>query len=218
MERDRLIRTMKSILDPEGVISEREQLRAYECDGLMNYRVIPDLVVLPETAEQVQRIVKTCYDEGIPFVARGSGTGLSGGALPVESGILIVLSRMRKILEVDIPNQRVVVEPGVINVWVSQEVADEGYYYAPDPASQIVSSIGGNLAENSGGVHCLKYGFTTNHVMGAEVVLPDGSVAHIGGGKAHDATGYDLLGAFVGSVGTLVIATKIILGILLLLN
>jgi glycolate oxidase len=213
MERSQLVRTMKSILGPEGVISEREQLRSYECDGLMNYRVIPDLVVLPETAEQVQRIVKTCHDEGIPFVARGSGTGLSGGALPVESGVLIVLSRMRKILEVDIPNQRVVVEPGVINVWVSQEVADEGYYYAPDPASQIVSSIGGNLAENSGGVHCLKYGFTTNHVMGAEVVLPDGSVAHIGGGKAPDAPGYDLLGAFVGSEGTLGIATKITLRI-----
>src|ERR687894_117805 len=213
MERDSLIRTMESILGPEGVISEREQLRSYECDGLMNYREIPDLVVLPETAEHVQRIVKTCYDEGIPFVARGSGTGLSGGALPVESGVLIVLSRMRKILEVDIPNQRVVVEPGVINVWVSQEVADEGYYYAPDPASQIVSSIGGNLAENSGGVHCLKYGFTTNHVMGAEVVLPDGSVAHIGGGKAPDAPGYDLLGAFVGSEGTLGIATKITLRI-----
>jgi glycolate oxidase len=114
---------------------------------------------------------------------------------------------------VDIPNQRVVVEPGVINVWVSQEVADEGYYYAPDPASQIVSSIGGNLAENSGGVHCLKYGFTTNHVMGAEVVLPDGSVAHIGGGKVPDAPGYDLLGAFVGSEGTLGIATKITLRI-----
>src|SRR5215211_1114518 len=214
MERDKLIRTMESILGAEGVISEREQLRSYECDGLMNYRVIPDLVVLPETAEQVQRIVKTCYDEGIPFVARGSGTGLSGGALPVESGVLVVMSRMRKILEVDIPNQRVVVEPGVINVWVSQEVADEGYYYAPDPASQIVSSIGGNLAENSGGVHCLKYGFTTNHVMGAEVVLPDGSVVHIGGGKSPDAPGYELLGAFVGSEGTLGIATKITLRIL----
>ena len=172
MERDRLIRTMQSILGPEGVISEREQLRSYECDGLMNYRVIPDLVVLPESAKQVQRIVRTCYEEGIPFVARGSGTGLSGGALPVEAGILIVMSRMRKILEVDIPNQRVVVEPGVINVWVSQEVADEGYYYAPDPASQIVSSIGGNLAENSGGVHCLKYGFTTNHVMGPRSYCP----------------------------------------------
>ncbi|HSK99268.1 MAG TPA: FAD-linked oxidase C-terminal domain-containing protein [Rubrobacteraceae bacterium] len=213
MERDRLIQTMEGILGAEGVISEREQLRTYECDGLMNYRVIPDLVVLPETAEHVQRVVRVCYEEGIPFVARGSGTGLSGGALPVEAGILIVLSRMRKILEVDLENQRVVVEPGVVNIWVSQEVADAGYYYAPDPASQIVSSIGGNLAENSGGVHCLKYGFTTNHVTGAEVVLPDGSVAHIGGGKAPDEPGYDLLGAFVGSEGTLGIATKITLRI-----
>src|ERR671926_1435183 len=134
MERARLIETMKAILGPEGVISAHEELRSYECDGLMNYRVIPDLVVLPETAEQVQQIVKTCHDEGIPFVARGSGTGLSGGALPVESGILIVMSRMRKILEVDVPNQRVVVEPGVINMWVSQKVAEAGYYYAPDPA------------------------------------------------------------------------------------
>jgi glycolate dehydrogenase FAD-linked subunit len=211
MERSRLIRAMEEILGAEGVISEREQLRTYECDGLMNYRVIPELVVLPESAEQVQRVVRLCYEEGIPFVARGSGTGLSGGALPVESGVLIVLARMRKILEVDIPNQRVVVEPGVINVWVSQEVADEGYYYAPDPASQIVSSIGGNMAENSGGVHCLKYGFTTNHVMGAEVVLPDGSLVHLGGGKAPDAPGYDMLGAFVGSEGTLGIATRITL-------
>ncbi|HEU4494396.1 MAG TPA: FAD-binding protein, partial [Rubrobacteraceae bacterium] len=213
MERGALIRTMQSILGPEGVITEREQLRSYECDGLMNYRVIPELVVLPETAAQVQAIVRVCFDEGIPFVARGSGTGLSGGALPVESGILIVLSRMRKILEVDIPNQRIVVEPGVINMWVSNEVADAGYYYAPDPASQIVSSIGGNLAENSGGVHCLKYGFTTNHVMGAEIVLPDGSMVNIGGGKAPDAPGYELLGAFVGSEGTLGIATKITLRI-----
>jgi glycolate oxidase len=214
MERSRLIRAMEEILGAEGVISEREQLRTYECDGLMNYRVIPELVVLPESAEQVQRVVRLCYEEGIPFVARGSGTGLSGGALPVESGVLIVLARMRKILEVDIPNQRVVVEPGVINVWVSQEVADEGYYYAPDPASQIVSSIGGNMAENSGGVHCLKYGFTTNHVMGAEVVLPDGSLVHLGGGKAPDAPGYDMLGAFVGSEGTLGIATRITLRIM----
>ncbi|MBA2442957.1 MAG: FAD-binding protein [Rubrobacter sp.] len=211
MEREKLIETMESILGPQGVVSEREQLRTYECDGLMNYRVIPELVVLPENAEQVQRIVAVLYDEGVPFVARGSGTGLSGGALPVASGVLIVLARMRKILEVDIPNQRVVVEPGVINLWVSQEVADEGYYYAPDPASQVVSSIGGNLAENSGGVHCLKYGFTTNHVLGAEVVLADGSVVHLGGGKAPDSPGYDLLGSFVGSEGTLGIATRITL-------
>lgn len=213
MERSRLIKEMQGILGEEGVIHEHEQLRTYECDGLMEYRVIPDLVVIPESAEQVQRVVQLCYDEGIPFVARGSGTGLSGGALPVKSGLLIVMSRMKEILEVDIPNRRAVVEPGVINLWVSQEVADEGYYYAPDPASQLVSSIGGNLAENSGGVHCLKYGFTTNHVMGAEVVLPDGSVAHLGAGKAPDAPGYDLLGAFVGSEGTLGIATKVTLNL-----
>lgn len=209
MERERLVEVMQGIVGVEGVIHEREELRTYECDGLMNYRVIPDLVVLPESAEQVQRVVRLCHEEGIPFVARGSGTGLSGGALPVESGVLIVLSRMRRILEVDIPNQRVVVEPGVINVWITEAVSGEGYYYAPDPASQIVCSIGGNVAENSGGVHCLKYGFTTNHVTGAEVVLPDGSMVHLGGGKAPDQPGYDLLGAFVGSEGTLGIATKI---------
>jgi len=209
MERERLVGVMQGIVGVEGVIHEREELRTYECDGLMNYRVIPDLVVLPETAGQVRDVVRVCYEEGIPFVARGSGTGLSGGALPVESGVLIVTSRMRRILEVDIPNQRVVVEPGVINMWSTEAVSGEGYYYAPDPASQIVCSIGGNVAENSGGVHCLKYGFTTNHVTGAEVVLPDGSLVHLGGGKAPEAPGYDLLGAFVGSEGTLGIATKI---------
>lgn len=214
MDTERLAATMEEILGPQGVISEHEQLRTYECDGLMNYRVIPSLVVLPESGEQVQKILKVLYDEGIPWVARGSGTGLSGGALPVAEGVLIVLSRLRSILEVDLENQRVVVEPGVVNLWVSQEVADDGYYYAPDPASQLVSSIGGNLAENSGGVHCLKYGFTTNHVMGAEVVLADGSVVNLGGGKAPDAPGPDLLGAFVGSEGTLGIATKITLRIL----
>ena len=124
MEREQLVRAMEEILGTEGVISDREQLRTYECDGLMDYRVIPDLVVLPESAEQVQQVVRLCYEEGIPFVARGSGTGLSGGALPVESGVLIVLARMRRILEVDIANQRVVVEPGVINLHVTQEVAD----------------------------------------------------------------------------------------------
>ncbi len=209
MEREQLIRAMQEILGTEGVVSDREQLRTYECDGLMDYRVIPDLVVLPESAEQVQQVVRLCYEEGIPFVARGSGTGLSGGALPVESGVLIVLARMRRILEVDIANQRVVVEPGVINLHVTQEVAGEGYLYVPDPSSQLISSIGGNLAENSGGVHCLKYGFTTNHVTGAEVVLADGSMVHIGGQKSPDAPGYDLLGTLVGSEGTLGIATKI---------
>ncbi|WP_047863742.1 FAD-linked oxidase C-terminal domain-containing protein [Rubrobacter aplysinae] len=214
MHTERIAADMERILGAQGVISEHEQLRTYECDGLMNYRVIPSLVVMPESGGQVQEILKLLYDEGIPWVARGSGTGLSGGALPVAEGVLIVLSRMRHILEVDLENQRVVVEPGVINLWVSQEVAGDGYYYAPDPASQIVSSIGGNLAENSGGVHCLKYGFTTNHVMGAEVVLADGSVVNLGGGKAPDAPGPDLLGAFVGSEGTLGIATRITLRVL----
>ncbi len=194
------------------MIHEREQLRTYECDGLMNYRVIPDLVVLPETAEHVQKIVRTCYEEGIPFVARGSGTGLSGGALPVEAGRPHrPVSRMRKILEVDIPNQRIVVEPGVINIWVSQEVADEGYYYAPDPASQIVSSIGGNLAENS-----------------RRRPLPEVRLHHqprhgrrgrparrLGGAhrrrQGADAPGYELLGAVRRLRGDAGIATKITL-------
>lgn len=211
VQREKLIEAMEGILGERGVIHEREQLRTYECDGLMNYRVIPDLVVLPESVEDVQGILRICHEEGIPFVARGSGTGLSGGALPVESGILIVMTRMRRIIEVDLENMRMVVEPGVINLHVSNEVAHENYYYAPDPASQSVSSIGGNLAENSGGVHCLKYGFTTNHVMAAEIVLADGEIVNVGGGKANDAPGYELLGAFVGSEGTLGIATKVTL-------
>jgi glycolate oxidase len=213
MTRAELVRRMEEILGPEGVISQREQLRTYECDGLTSYRVIPSLVLLPETLEQVQGIVRLCHAEGIPFVARGSGTGLSGGALPTESGVLIVLAKMRRILSVDLPNQRVVVEPGVINLWVTREVAPDGYYFAPDPSSQLVCSIGGNVAENSGGAHCLKYGFTTNHVTGLEVVLPQGDVVHLGGAVA-DSPGYDLVGAFVGSEGTLGIATKVTLRVL----
>lgn len=209
---DWIVQRMLRALGPHAVIWQREQLRTYECDGLASYRVVPALVVLPESAEQVQAAVRICYEGNVPFVARGSGTGLSGGALPVESGVLIVMSRMRRILDVDIANQRVVVEPGVINLWVSERVASDGYYYAPDPSSQLVCSIGGNVAENSGGAHCLKYGFTTNHVMGLEVVLPDGSMVNLGG-KAIDTPGYDLVGAFVGSEGTLGIATKITLRI-----
>jgi glycolate oxidase len=210
LETEALARRMEAILGPEGVISGHEQLRTYECDGLVNYRVVPRLVVLPETADQLQEIVKVCHDEGVPFVARGSGTGLSGGALPHEEGVLIALARMREIVEVDLPNQRVIVEPGVINLWVTQEIADEGYYFAPDPSSQLVCSIGGTVAENSGGAHCLKYGFTTNHVTALEVVLPDGQMVHLGS-KAPDPVGYDLVGAFVGSEGTLGIATKVTL-------
>ena len=215
MDREALIRRLEQVVGPQGVISERNQLRTYECDGLANFRVIPSVVVLPETADQVQGVVRACWEAGVPFVARGSGTGLSGGALPVSDGVLIVLARMRRVHEVDLDNQRAVVEPGVLNLQVTKEVAGDGFYYAPDPSSQQVCSIGGNVAENSGGAHCLKYGFTTNHVTALEVVLPDGELVHLGGdGKAPDPPGYDLLGAFVGSEGTLGITTRITLRLL----
>jgi len=203
---------LRQILGPHGLISSSEELRTYECDGLTNFRVIPSAVVLPDSTEQVQAVVRVCHRERIPFVARGSGTGLSGGALPVAGGIVICLARMKRILEVDLPNARVVVEPGVINLEVTGRVASANFFYAPDPSSQSVCSIGGNVAENSGGAHCLKYGFTTTHVLGLEVVLPDGSLVHFGG-KTLDAPGYDLAGVFVGSEGTLGIATKITLRI-----
>jgi glycolate oxidase len=213
LDRQALIQRLESIVGPQGVISEHNQLRTYECDGLANFRVVPSVVVLPETAEQARGTVKACHQAGVPFVARGSGTGLSGGALPVSDGVLIVLSRMRRILEVDLDNQRAVVEPGVLNLQVTKAVAGDGFYYAPDPSSQQICSIGGNVAENSGGAHCLKYGFTTNHVIAAEVVLPDGELVNLGG-RAPDPLGYDLLGAFVGSEGTLGITTKITLRLL----
>ncbi len=212
-DRERVVARMQEAVGPTAVITDREELRTYECDGLTGYRAVPSLAVLPETAEEVQAVVRICRDEGIPFVARGSGTGLSGGALPVEEGVLVVLARMRRILEVDIPNQRVVVEPGVVNAWVTEAVAPHGYYYAPDPSSQIVCSIGGNVAENSGGAHCLKYGFTTNHVTGLEVVFADGEMVQLGG-KTAETPGYDLVGVLVGSEGTLGIVTKITLRII----
>ena len=208
----RTLEELRGILGPQGLVSSPEELRTYECDGLTNFRVVPSAVALPDSTEQVQAVVRVCHRERIPFVARGSGTGLSGGALPVAGGIVICLARMKRILEVDLPNARVVVEPGVINLDVTGRVASENFFYAPDPSSQSVCSIGGNVAENSGGAHCLKYGFTTTHVLGLEVVLPDGSLVHLGG-KTLDAPGYDLAGVFVGSEGTLGIATKIILRI-----
>src|SRR5262249_6647044 len=167
-------------------------------------------VAVADTNEQCQVIVRVWHRERIPFVARGAGTGLSGGALPVENGIVLSLARMNRILEVDLPNARVVVEPGVINLDVTGRIAHENYFYAPDPSSQSVCTIGGNVAENSGGAHCLKYGFTTTHVLSLEVVLPDGAFVHLGGNTL-DAPGYDLAGVFVGSEGTLGIATKMLL-------
>ncbi len=208
-----LVRRFEAALTPDGVVREPEQLKVYECDGLTGHRAVPALVVLPRETAEVQAAVRICNEAGIPFVARGAGTGLSGGALPVAEGIVICLARMNRILEVDVASGRVTVEPGVANLDVTRAVAPHGFYYAPDPSSQQVCTIGGNVAENSGGAHCLKYGFTVNHVTGLEVVLPDGELVELGG-KGLDAPGADLLGAFVGSEGTLGIATRITLRIL----
>src|ERR1700757_1153201 len=208
-----ILEELRVIVGDRGLISSPEELHTYECDGLTYFRVMPRAVLLPNTMEQVQAIVCVCHRERMPFVARGSGTGLSGGALPVENGIVISLARMNRILEVDFPNARVVVEPGVINLDVTGRVSPQDYFYAPDPSSQSICSIGGNVAENSGGAHCLKYGFTPTHVLGLDVVLPDGSLVHLGG-KTLDTPGYDLAGVFVGSEGTLGVATKIILRII----
>src|ERR1700704_849406 len=189
---------------------EPEQLRTYECDGLTGHRVVPALVALPGNTAEVQAVVRICNEEGLPFVARGAGTGLSGGALPVAEGIVIALARMTRILEIDIERAQVVVEPGVANLDVTRAVAADGFYYAPDPSSQQVCTIGGNIAENSGGAHCLKYGFTVNHVLAAEIVLPDGELVEL---SVWD-DGPGLLGAFIGSEGTLGIATRLTLRIL----
>jgi glycolate oxidase len=199
---------LRAELGAAKVIDDRQELRTYECDGLAHYKVVPGLVVLAETTADVAAVVRACNEARVPFVARGSGTGLSGGALPHADGVLVVTSRMRKILDIDRDGQRAVVEPGVINLHVTRAAAPTGYYYAPDPSSQQVCSIGGNVAENSGGAHCLKYGFTTNHVLGVEFVEPSGEVVEIGG-KAPDPPGYDLLGTIVGSEGTLGIATRV---------
>jgi glycolate oxidase len=191
-------------------IREPEQLRTYDCDGLTGRRVVPALVALPASTEEVQAVVRICNEESIPFVARGAGTGLSGGALPVAEGIVVSLARLDRILDVDLERGEIVVEPGVANLDVTRAVAADGFYYAPDPSSQQVCTIGGNVAENSGGAHCLKYGFTVNHVLEADVVLPDGELVEL---SVWD-DGPDLLGAFIGSEGTLGIATRLRLRVL----
>ncbi|RIQ19509.1 FAD-binding oxidoreductase [Jiangella rhizosphaerae] len=199
---------LAEVLGRENVIADPARLRTYECDGLTGYRVQPAMVVLPRSAEEVAAAVRVCARHGVPFVARGAGTGLSGGALPVADGIVISLQRLRRVVEIDPVNLRAVVEPGVTNLDISRAAAPYGLYYAPDPSSQQVCTIGGNVAENSGGAHCLKYGFTVNHVLAAEVVLADGSVTRLGG-DSPQLPGYDLLGAFVGSEGTLGIVTQV---------
>ena len=208
-----IIKQFEAIVGKNGVVKRKEELITYECDGLASYRHRPEVVVLPRTTEQVAEIVKVCDRNSIAFIARGAGTGLSGGALPTENCVLIVTALMRQIINIDLENQCVTVQPGVINNWVTQAVSGAGFYYAPDPSSQIICSIGGNVAENSGGVHCLKYGVTTNHVLGLKLVLPDGSIADVGG-QIPEMPGYDLTGVFVGSEGTLGIATEITLKIL----
>ena len=201
---------LREALGAAHVITEPEQLRVYECDGLTGHRAVPELVVLPGSTEEVQIVLRACHRERVAFVARGAGTGLSGGATPVAGGVVVSLARMNRILEVDLESQRVVVEPGVANLDVTRAVAAHGFFYAPDPSSQQVCTIGGNVAENSGGAHCLKYGFTTHHVTGLTFVLPDGEIVELGG-KALDPDGPDLLGVIVGSQGTLGIATRITL-------
>ena len=200
---------MRAICGASDVLTDPLELRTYECDGLTSHRTVPALVVLPETAEEVAAVVRLCASAGVPFVARGSGTGLSGGAVPHASGVLIVMSRMRRILEVDPVARRAVVEPGVTNLSVTQAASPHGLFYAPDPSSQVVCSVGGNVAENSGGAHCLKHGFTVNHVLGLEIVTPAGELTWLGDGTGVLA-GYDLLGAFTGSEGTLGIVTKVV--------
>jgi glycolate oxidase len=209
---DNHIAELRAAVGEAGLITGRSQLQTYECDGLTNFRVLPGAVVLPRSTAEVQAVVRVCARHKIPFVSRGAGTGLSGGALPSEGGVVISLARMNRILEVDLANRYVVVEPGVINAHVTQRVASNGYFYAPDPSSQSVCTIGGNVAENSGGAHCLKYGFTVTHTLAVEVVLPSGEIVTLGS-RTLDSPGYDLAGVFVGSEGTLGVATKVTLRI-----
>ena len=204
---------LERIVGPDGTVTDAGELLTYQSDGLVRLRERPAVAVLPDTVEQVQQVVRLCHRSKVPFVARGSGTGLSGGALPHPDGVLIVMTRLNRVLDIDLPNQRITVEPGVLNLEVTRRVASEGYYYAPDPSSQVICSIGGNVAENSGGAHCLKYGFTVHHVMGVEVVLPDGELVRLGG-EALDSPGLDLLGVLVGSEGTLGVVTKVTLRLL----
>jgi glycolate oxidase len=211
--RERIVAALRAIVPGEGVIAAERELRPYECDGLTAYRQLPMVVVLPETTEQVAQVLRYCHGEGIKVVPRGAGTSLSGGALPLADGVLLGMAKFNRIREIDFENRVAVVEPGVTNLAVSNAVAHAGFYYAPDPSSQIACTIGGNVAENSGGVHCLKYGMTTNNVLGCEIVLITGEVLRLGG-KYLDASGYDLLGVINGSEGLLGVVTEVTVRIL----
>ena len=201
------------VVSPGSLLREPADLLTYESDALLHLRETPGAVVLPTSVEEIQAVVRLCHREGVPFVARGSGSGLSGGALPHKDGVLIGLAKLNRVLSVDLPNGRITVEPGITNLEITRHVAPHGFYYAPDPSSQSVCSIGGNVSENSGGAHCLKYGFTVHHVLGVEAVLPNGDLVTFGGGVV-DAPGLDLLGVVIGSEGTLAIVTKATLRLL----
>jgi glycolate oxidase len=211
--RAEIAKALRAIVPGEGVVDRAEELKAYECDGLSAYRQLPMLVVLPETTAQVSAVLRYCREQGIKVVPRGAGTSLSGGALPLEDGVLLGMAKFNQVLEVDLDNRVAVVQPGVTNLGVTGAVAHAGFYYAPDPSSQIACTIGGNVAENSGGVHCLKYGVTTNNVMGVEMVLMDGEVIRLGG-KHLDSGGYDILGLINGSEGLLGVVTEVTVRIL----
>ena len=211
--RAELVARLRAIVPGEGVIESEIERRAYESDGLTAYRQLPMVVVLPETTEQVVSVMRTCRDMGVKVVPRGAGTSLSGGALPLADGVLLGLGKFKRILEIDVANRCAVVQPGVTNLGITHAVQDLGFYYAPDPSSQIACTIGGNVAENSGGVHCLKYGLTTNNVIGLEMVTMEGEVVRLGG-KHMDAAGYDLLGVTVGSEGLLGVVTEVTVRIL----
>jgi glycolate oxidase len=203
-----IVQALRAIVPGEGVIVDAEALRAYESDGLTAYRQLPLIVVLPETTAQVSEILKCCQARGVKVVPRGAGTSLSGGALPLADGIILGLGKFNRVLDIDFDNRCAVVQPGVTNLAITRAVEAEGFYYAPDPSSQIACTIGGNVAENSGGVHCLKYGLTTNNLLGLEMVLMDGTILRLGG-KHLDAEGYDLLGIMTGSEGLLGVVTEV---------
>jgi len=211
--RAEIVAALRRIVPGEGVIDSEAERRAYECDALTAYRTLPLVVVLPETTEQVVAVLRYCSEAGVKVVPRGSGTSLSGGALPLADAVLLAMGKFKRILDIDFENRCVVVQPGVTNLAITHAVQDKGFYYAPDPSSQIACSIGGNVAENSGGVHCLKYGLTTNNVIGVEFVTIEGEVIRLGG-KHYDAAGYDLLGVMVGSEGLLGVVTEVTVRIL----
>src|SRR3569623_504148 len=212
-DKDALLAALRALLPDDAVLWEEEDLRPYECDGRSAYRRLPWGVVLPASGEQVQAVMRLCHRHKVPVVARGAGTGLSGGALPHEHGVVLSLAKFKSVLAIDVDNRTARVQPGVRNLAISQAVAPHGLYYAPDPSSQIACSIGGNVAENSGGVNCLKYGMTTNNILGCEIVLITGEIISIGG-KSADAGGYDLMGIITGSEGLLGVITEVTVRIL----